>query len=88
MGIVVHDKEDGDNAYVEIRKICAIIWDCSSKAFKVNTELLWSANESDPIQDVESNQPYNINNELHVITKAMKLEPERAAQTTFKLIDE
>jgi hypothetical protein len=40
MGIVIHDKEDGDDAYDEIRKKRAIIWDRSSKAFKVNTELL------------------------------------------------
>ena len=88
MGIVLHDKEDGDDGYDEIRKVCAIIWDRSSKAFKVNTELLRSTNEADPIQDVESNQPYNINAELHVIMKAAKLEPEGAAQTTFKLVDE
>ena len=88
MGIVLHDKEDGDDRYDEIRKVCAIIWDRSSKAFKVNTELLRSTNEADPIQDVESNQPYNINTELHVIMKAAKLEPEGAAQTTFKLVDE
>ena len=54
----------------------------------MNTELLRSANESDPIHDVESNQPYNINNELHVIMKAAKLEPEEVAQTTFKLVYE
>ena len=88
MGIVLHDKEDGDDGYDEIRKVCAIIWDRSSKAFKVNTELLRSTNEADPIQDVESNQPYDINAELHVIVKAAKLEPEGAAQTTFKLVDE
>ena len=88
MGIIIHDKEDGDDAYDEIRKICAIIWGRSSKVFELHTGLLRSANESDTIQDVKSNQPYNIDAELHVIMKAAKLEPEGAAQTTFKLVDE
>ena len=45
-------------------------------------------NESDTRRDIESNQPYNINAELHVIMKAVKLEPEGAPQPTFKLVDE
>ena len=88
MGIVIHDKEDGKDAYDEIWKICAITWDRSSKTFKVNTELLWSANESETLQDVESNQPYNTNAELQALMKAGQLEPEGAAQTTFKPIDD
>ena len=88
MEIVVYDKEDGDNAYDDTKNICVIVWDCSSKAFKVNTELLQSANESSTLQDVERNQPYIINADLHAKIKASKLEPEGAAQTSFKLIDD
>ena len=65
-----------------------MIWNHLSKAFKVNTKLLQSANEFDTLQDVGNNQSYNINAALHMIMKAAKLELEEAAQTTFKLIDD
>ena len=88
MGIALHDKGDSDNGYNEIQKVCAIIWDCSSKAFKVITELLQSTNESDHIHGIKSNQPYNINTKLHMTLKATKMEPYGAVQTTLKCVDE
>ena len=53
----------------------------------MNTELLRSADASDEIEDMSSNQPYNINIELHLCVTAAKLVPEGAAQTAFKLVD-
>ena len=55
MKIVVHDKEGGETLYGEIRNIYAIVWARSSKAFKVNTELLRLVNESDNMRNVKSN---------------------------------
>ena len=85
-GIVIHDKEDGDEPYDEVRKICAIVWDRGTRMFKANTELLRSSNPADIMSDVSSNQPYNINSTLHDIIKAAKLVPEGAAQTSIKLV--
>ena len=85
-GIVIHDKEDGDEPYDEVRKICAIVWDRGTRMFKANTELLRSSNPADVMRDVSSNQPYNINSTLHDIIKAAKLVPEGAAQTSIKLV--
>ena len=87
MGLILHDKEDGADAYDEVRRVCAIVWDRGSKTFKVNTELLRSADAADIYEDVSSNQPYNINEEMHTIIKAAKLIPEGAAQTSVVLVD-
>ena len=40
LGVVIHDKEDGDEPYDEVRKICAIVWDRGTRMFKANTQLL------------------------------------------------
>ena len=37
VGIVLHDTEDGDETYDEVRKTCAVLWDHSTWSFKVNT---------------------------------------------------
>ena len=87
MGVVIHDKEDGEESYDEVRRICAIVWDRDSRHYKVNTELLWSADASDEIEDMSSNQPYNINSELHICIKAAELVPEGASQTSYQLLD-
>ena len=89
MGVVIHDKEDGDGdeGYDEVRRICAIVWDRDSRRYKVNTELLRSANVADDVEDMSLNQPYNINSELHRCMKAAKLVPEGANQTSYKLLD-
>ena len=87
MGLILHDKEDGADAYDEVRRVCAIVWDRGSKTFKVNTELLRSADAADINEDVSSNQPYNINEKMHTTIKAAKLIPEGAEQTSVVLVD-
>ena len=52
LGVAIHDKEDGNEGYAEVRRICAIVWDRGSRRYKVNTELLWSADAADKIEDM------------------------------------
>ena len=87
MGLILHDKEDGANAYDEVCHVCAIIWDCGLKTFKVNTELLHSADAADIYEDASSYQPYNINEEMHTIIEATKLIPEGMAQASVVLVN-
>lgn len=86
LGGIIHDKEDGDEGYDEVRRICAIVWDRDLYHYKANTELLWSVDAADKIENMPSNQPYNINVELHACMKAAKLIPEGASQTSYKRI--
>ena len=54
--MVIHDKEDDDEGYDEVCRICVMVWDRDSRRYKVNTVPLWSADASDEIEDMSSNQ--------------------------------